>query len=62
MPACAMAGVAHLWLVNPAARTLEVYQLADGRWLLLATHEGAASIRAEPFAAVELEMQAVAFW
>jgi hypothetical protein len=48
--------VSHLWLVNPVARTLEVYRLAEGRWLLLATHEGAARVRAEPFDAVELDL------
>ena len=51
--------VAHLWLVNPLARTLEVYRLADDRWLLLATHVGAARVRAEPFDAVELELAAL---
>src|SRR6266545_5161127 len=56
MPVYAREGVSHLWLVNPVARTLEVYRLADGRWLLLATHEGAARVRAEPFDAVELDL------
>jgi len=57
MPAYAREGVAHLWLVNPLARTLEVYRLAEKRWVLLATHEGDA--RAEPFDAVELELGAL---
>jgi len=56
MPVYAAAGVPHLWLVNPTARTVEVYRLADGRWLLLATHEGAQRVRAEPFEAVELDL------
>jgi Uma2 family endonuclease len=56
MPAYARQGVAHLWLVSPQARTLEVYRLADGRWLLLATHEGTTRVRAEPFDAVDLEL------
>ncbi len=56
MPAYAREGVAYLWLVNPLARTLEVYRLVDGRWLLLATHEGTASVRAEPFDAVDLQL------
>jgi Uma2 family endonuclease len=56
MPVYAREGVAHLWLVNPSARTLEVYRLAEGRWLLLATHEGTAHVRAEPFDAVELAL------
>jgi Uma2 family endonuclease len=56
MPVYAAAGVPHLWLVNPTARTVEVYRMADGRWLLLATHEGAQQVRAEPFEAVELDL------
>ena len=56
MPVYAREKVSHLWLVNPLARTLEVYRLADGRWLLLATHEGSAVVRAEPFDAIELEL------
>jgi Uma2 family endonuclease len=56
MPVYARERVAHLWLLNPIARTLEVYRLADGGWLLLATHEGAAIVRAEPFDAVDLEL------
>jgi len=56
MPVYAREQVSHLWLVSPAARTLEVYRLVEGRWLLLATYEGAAHFRAEPFEAVELAL------
>jgi len=56
MPAYARDAIPHLWLLNPLTRTLEVYRLAEGRWLLLATHEGAARVRAEPFDAVELDL------
>jgi Uma2 family endonuclease len=56
MPLYARETVSHLWLVNPTTRTLEAYRLADGGWLLLATHEGAARVRAEPFEALELSL------
>jgi Uma2 family endonuclease len=56
MPIYAREKVSHLWLLNPALRTLEVYRLAEGGWLLLGTHEGAARVRAEPFDAVELDL------
>jgi Uma2 family endonuclease len=59
MPVYAREGVAFLWLVNPATRTLEAYRLSDGRWLLLATHAGSARFRAEPFDAVELDLAAL---
>ena len=44
MPVYARERVGHLWLVNPIARTLEVYRLSEGGWLLLGTHEGAARV------------------
>jgi Uma2 family endonuclease len=48
--------VAHLWLVNPIAKTLEVYRLSGDRWLLIQTHSGAEVVRAEPFAEVAIEI------
>lgn len=56
LPVYAREGVAHLWLLNPVARTLEIYRLAEGRWLLLATHEGKSRVRAVPFDAVEVSL------
>lgn len=56
MPIYARERIGHLWLVNPLARTLEVYRLSEGRWLHLATHDGATVVRAEPFDAVELDL------
>ena len=52
-------GVRHLWLVDPAAQTLEVYRLEGGRWLLLGTHVAAVEVRAEPFEAIALELGAL---
>jgi Uma2 family endonuclease len=49
-------GVGHVWLVNPEARTLEVYRSFEERWLLLATHASDAIVRAEPFDAIELDL------
>jgi Uma2 family endonuclease len=48
--------VAHLWLVNPIAKTLEVYRLSGDRWLLVHTHSGDEAVRAEPFAEVAIEI------
>lgn len=56
MPVYARENVSRLWLLSPLARTLEVYRLTESRWLLLATHAGAARVRAEPFEAVELDL------
>jgi Uma2 family endonuclease len=49
-------GVAHLWLLNPIAETLEAYRLEQGRWLLLVTHAGDVAARSDPFEAVELDL------
>jgi Uma2 family endonuclease len=49
-------GVAHTWLVNPIAETLEAYRLERERWVLLVTHTGDVAARIEPFDAVELEL------
>ena len=48
--------VGHLWLVEPLAKTLEVYRLENGRWVVAGTHTGSERVRAEPFDAVELEI------
>jgi Uma2 family endonuclease len=56
LPIYAREGVSHLWLVNPAAKTLEVYRLEGAHWVLLRTFAGEEPVRAEPFEAVELPM------
>lgn len=48
--------VGHLWLLNPAAQTLEVYRNDGTWWVLLETYEGDACVRAEPFDAAELDL------
>lgn len=52
----AAAGVRHVWLVDPAATTLEIYRLDAEGWRLVQTHAGEATIRPEPFDAVELDL------
>jgi Uma2 family endonuclease len=52
-------GVGHVWLLSPLLRTLEVYRLEGGRWMLLETYEEDAKVRAEPFNAVELDLAAI---
>ena len=47
--------VPYLWFVDPLARTLEVFRLDAGRWVVVEVHEGARVLRAEPFDAVELD-------
>ena len=52
-------GVGHAWLLDPLRRRLEVLSLEVGAWTPLQTHEGGGRIRAEPFDAMELELDAL---
>lgn len=56
LPFYARAGVAHVWLVDPVAETLEVFALREGRWTLLAVHGQDEVVAAEPFDAVPLAL------
>ena len=56
MPVYAREGVSHLWLVDPAARTLEVYRLEHSCWVVASTHGGNGVVRAEPFAAIAIDL------
>lgn len=49
-------GVGNVWLLNPTTRTLEIYRLEGGRWVLLETYEGSTTVRAEPFDGFELDL------
>jgi len=48
--------VGALWLVEPLAKTLEVYRLENGRWVVASTRSGSERVRAEPFDAVEIDI------
>jgi Uma2 family endonuclease len=53
------AGVGHLWLVDPLARTLEAFALRDGAWLLLAALGEDAEVRVPPFEAAGFPLAAL---
>jgi len=59
LPKYARYGVGHAWIVDPVAFILEVYRRAGDVYSLIATHEGADVVRAEPFEAVELSLSAL---
>ncbi len=52
----AEAGVAYAWLVKPSDHTLEVLHLREGAWTIVGVWEETASVRAEPFEAVSLDL------
>ena len=41
--------MAHLWLVDPEARTLEAFALVDAVWTLAAAFQDGDEVRAAPF-------------
>ena len=48
--------VAHVWLVDPILRTLEVLRLDARGWVTLGVHRDDAVVRAEPFEAMDLPL------
>jgi len=59
MDVYAREGVLHAWLVDPLAKLLEVWRLEHEKWLRVGTWTGEAFLRAEPFDAIELELEAL---
>jgi Uma2 family endonuclease len=56
MPIYLREGVGHVWLVDPLARTLEVFLLDGPTYRLLATYADDEKVRAPPFDAIELDL------
>ncbi len=59
LPIYARQKVAHVWLIDPVARTLEVFRGEDPGWRLIGSHGEMERIRAEPFEELELELGAL---
>jgi Uma2 family endonuclease len=56
LPVYARAGVAHVWLINPVSRTLELFRRSGTGWTLVKTCAEDEVVRAEPFEAIELDL------
>lgn len=56
LPIYAAHGVAHVWLVDPIEKTLEVHALVDRRVQL---YQGDVGVKADPFSAVEIDLAAL---
>lgn len=59
MPIYAREAVRHLWLVDPELKSLEVYELKEGHWLLLATLKDDDPVRQPPFDAIEFPLESL---
>jgi Uma2 family endonuclease len=49
-------GVQHSWLIDPLAKTLEIFRLESGRWVLLGAFSEGDRVRAEPFQEIEIDL------
>lgn len=56
MPLYAEHGVTHLWIVDPANRTLEVNRREGGLWGVRGNHAGDDAVAPEPFDAVPFDL------
>ncbi len=56
MPLYAHYGVSWLWLADPLLKTLETYELREGRWVNLANYKDADRVSAPPFDAIEIRL------
>ncbi len=56
VPIYAEQGVAHVWLLDPTIKTLEVFRLDGKTYRLLHTSKEDQKVRAEPFESMELDL------
>lgn len=59
VPIYARENVTQLWLVDPLLHTLEFFRLDGDTYRAMTTFRGDATVRAEPFDAIELELSAL---
>lgn len=55
----AKAGVRRAWQLEPLERSLEVFRLEGGAWVAAQGWLGNERVRAEPYDAIELELEAL---
>ena len=55
-PAYAREGVGRLWLVDPADRTLEAFELREGQWILIASAKDDDPVSIRPFDAITFSL------
>ena len=55
-PVYAREGVGHLWLVDPADRALEAFELREGEWVLIASAKDDDPVSIRPFDAITFSL------
>jgi Uma2 family endonuclease len=56
LPIYAEHGVSHAWLIDPDLRTLESFEIREGRWLLLTTLTDRDQVSLPPFDAIAFDL------
>jgi len=56
MPIYGEHGVEHLWLIDPIVKTLDVFRLEAGKWVVVGFYTENARVRVEPFTGIELSL------
>lgn len=56
MPIYAQYGIPHFWLIDPLARTLDVFRLESGKWVVAGLFVEDDKARAEPFQDIAIEL------
>lgn len=59
LPIYAEHEISFAWLVDPEPRTLEVFRLESGRWVVIGVYGGNDKVVAEPFALVEIDLPSI---
>lgn len=59
LPIYAREKVGFAWLIDPKAKTLEIYRHEGTSWFLLKTLAGDERVRADPFDAIEIDLGAL---
>jgi Uma2 family endonuclease len=56
MPIYGQHGVPYFWLIDPIAKTLDVFRLESGNWVVAGVYADDDKVRAEPFQKVEIDL------
>ncbi|MGA7877647.1 MAG: Uma2 family endonuclease [Desulfoferrobacter sp.] len=56
MPIYSQHSISHLWIIDPTAKTLEVFKLKSGSWILLESFAENDRVRVEPFQEAEIDL------
>jgi Uma2 family endonuclease len=59
LPVYAQHGVMHLWLIDPLARTLDIFKLEAGRWMVIGLFAEDDKVSSEPFQEVVIHLSSL---